>query len=323
MVSLSNHLFRYNGSSFDKLRMSGESRPLDFANALTGRRESYQPGGLRNYMAFQNILYDKQDAIAYLTLNRPERLNALNAALLAEFREALDVVEADPDIRAVILTGAGRAFSAGFDINREPGDSDPQEMQPDVWRGHLKSHIDTFMQVWNLSKPVIAAVNGYALAGACELVQVCDIKIASERAIMGEPEIRAGVGPPLLITPFSVNLATAKELLLTGDTIDAHEAARVGLVSRVVPHDDLLPECERIARKITLISAVGVKMTKIAVNRALEGMGFLSAIQHNLELMTHFDTSVTPEQEEFNAIRQERGLRAALDWRDARFRELG
>ena len=274
-------------------------------------------------MAFQNILYDKQDTIAYLTLNRPERLNALNAALLAEFREALDVVEADSDIRAVILTGAGRAFSAGFDINREPGDSDPQEMQPDVWRGHLKSHIDTFMQVWNLSKPVIAAVNGYALAGACELVQVCDIKIASERAIMGEPEIRAGVGPPLLITPFSVNLATAKELLLTGDTIDAHEAARVGLVSRVVPHDDLLPECERIARKITLISAVGVKMTKIAVNRALEGMGFLSAIQHNLELMTHFDTSVTPEQEEFNAIRQERGLRAALDWRDARFRELG
>ena len=274
-------------------------------------------------MAFQNILYDKQDTIAYLTLNRPERLNALNAALLAEFREALDVVEADPDIRAVILTGAGRAFSAGFDINREPGDSDPQEMQPDVWRGHLKSHIDTFMQVWNLSKPVIAAVNGYALAGACELVQVCDIKIASERAIMGEPEIRAGVGPPLLITPFSVNLATAKELLLTGDTIDAHEAARVGLVSRVVPHDDLLPECERIARKITLISAVGVKMTKIAVNRALEGMGFLSAIQHNLELMTHFDTSVTPEQEEFNAIRQEQGLRAALDWRDARFRELG
>ncbi len=279
--------------------------------------------GTGEYMAFQNILYDKQGAIAYLTLNRPERLNALNAALLAEFREALDVVEADPDIRAVILTGAGRAFSAGFDINREPGDSDPQEMQPDVWRGHLKSHIDTFMQVWNLSKPVIAAVNGYALAGACELVQVCDIKIASERAIMGEPEIRAGVGPPLLITPFSVNLATAKELLLTGDTIDAHEAARVGLVSRVVPHDDLLPECERIARKITLISAVGVKMTKIAVNRALEGMGFLSAIQHNLELMTHFDTSVTPEQEEFNAIRQERGLRAALDWRDARFRELG
>ena len=98
-------------------------------------------------MAFQCIIYEKKGAICYLTLNRPERLNALNATLLAEFREALDVVEADPDIRAVILTGAGRAFSAGFDINREPGDSDPQDMQPDQWRGHLKSHIDTFMQV--------------------------------------------------------------------------------------------------------------------------------------------------------------------------------
>ncbi len=274
-------------------------------------------------MTFQNLIYEKRDAIGYLTLNRPDRLNALNAALLAEFREALDVVEEDPDIRVIILTGAGRAFSAGFDINREPGESDPQDMQPDQWRAHLKGHIDTFMKVWNLGKPVIAAVNGYALAGACELVQVCDIKIASDRAIMGEPEIRAGVGPPLLITPFSVNLATAKELLLTGDTIDAHEAARIGLVSRVVPHDDLMAECEKVARKICLISEVGVKMSKIAVNRALEGMGFLSAIQHNLELMTHFDTSVTPEQEEFNAIRRESGLRAAMDWRDARFRELG
>lgn len=274
-------------------------------------------------MAFQTILYEKRAAVGYLTLNRPERLNALNGQLLAEFREALDVVEADPDIRAVILTGAGRAFSAGFDIERAEGASDPQEMQPDEWRRGLQSNVDTFMRVWNLSKPVIAAVNGYALAGACELVQVCDIKIASERAIMGEPEIRAGVGPPLLITPFSVNLATAKELLLTGDTIDAQTAARIGLVSRVVAHDDLMGECERIARKICLISAVGVKMTKIAVNRALEGMGFLSAIQHNIELMTHFDTSVTPEQEEFNAIRREQGLRAALNWRDARFRELG
>jgi enoyl-CoA hydratase/carnithine racemase len=195
-------------------------------------------------------------------------------------------------------------------------------MQPDQWRGYLKSYIDTFMMVWNLSKPVIAAVNGYALAGACELVQVCDIKIASDRAILGEPEIRAGIGPPLLITPFSVNLAMAKELLLTGDTISAHEAARIGLINRVVPHDQLMPECQRIARKITMLSRVGVKMTKIAVNRALEGMGFLSTIQHNLELMTHFDITMSPEQEEFNAIRQEKGLRAALDWRDARFRDL-
>ena len=175
---------------------------------------------------------------------------------------------------------------------------------------------------WNLSKPVIVAVNGFALAGACELVQICDIKIASDRAVLGEPEIRAGVGPPLLITPFSVGLARSKELLLTGDTIDAHEAARIGMVSRVVPHDDLMAECKKVARKISLLSPTGVKMTKISVNRALEGMGFLSAINHNLELMTHFDITSDPEQDEFNTISHEQGLRAALNWRDARFKDL-
>jgi len=111
-------------------------------------------------------------------------------------------------------------------------------------------------------------------------------------------------------------------MLLTGDTVDAHEVARIGLVNRVVPQDQLMAECERVARKITMLSEVGVKMTKISVNRALEGMGFLSSVQHNLELMTHFDISVTPEQKEFNIIRQEKNLRAALDWRDARFKDL-
>ena len=274
-------------------------------------------------MEFQCLKYVKKEAISYITLNRPDKLNALNPTMMAEIREVLDVIELDPDVRVAILTGAGRAFSAGFDLERESGDSDPHDMTADEWRGHLKTYIDTFMMIWNLSKPVIAAVNGYALAGACELVQVCDIKIASNKAVMGEPEIRSGLGPPLLITPFSVNLATAKELLLTGDTVNATEAARIGLVSRVVEHDTLIEECELIARKITLLSQVGVKMSKISINRALEGMGFLSAIQQNLELMTHFDISSTPEQDAFNEIRREDGLRAALNWRDARFNDLG
>jgi|TARA_B100000809_G_scaffold243121_1_gene267835 enoyl-CoA hydratase len=169
---------------------------------------------------------------------------------------------------------------------------------------------------------VIAAVNGYALGGACKLVQVCDIKIASDRAILGEPEIRAGFGPPLLITPYSVNLANAKELLLTGDTVDAYEAARIGLVNRVVSHDKLMAECEKVAKKICLLPQLGVKLTKESVNRAMEEMGYLNAVRHNLELMTLFDTSTSPEQEEFSAISEAEGLRAALNWRDARFKEL-
>jgi len=272
-------------------------------------------------LEFQHLLYDQKGPVVYLTLNRPDKLDALSSQMMADLRQAFTAIEADAEVRVVILTGAGRAFSAGFDLERGPGYADPHHMPADAWRQQLISYVDTFLMVWRLSKPVIAAVNGYALAGACELMQVCDIKIASERAIIGEPEIRSGSGPPLLITPFSVGLARSKELLLTGDTIDAHEAARIGLVSRVVPHEQLMPECERTARKICMLSALGVKLTKIAVNRALEGMGFLSAVQHNLELMTHFDTTMSPEQEEFNAIRQEQGLKAALNWRDARFRD--
>ena len=273
-------------------------------------------------MAFECLAYEGKDGTCYLTLNRLDKLNALNAHLMAELREALDIIESDPEIRVVILTGAGRAFSAGFDLDKDSGGAPPQGEDPDVRRRHLQSHIDTFMMVWNLSKPVIAAVNGFALAGACELVQICDIKIASDQAVLGEPEIRAGVGPPLLITPFSVGLARSKELLLTGDTIDAHEAARLGMVSRVVPHDDLMAECEKVAKKIRLLSPIGVKMTKISVNRALEGMGFLSAINNNLELMIHFDISSDPEQDEFNKISDKQGLKAALNWRDARFKDL-
>jgi len=270
---------------------------------------------------YQNLLVSVEAGIGTLTLNRPDKLNALSPELMAELRHALATLDGDEAVRVVILTGAGRAFSAGFDISPPDENGEIYDLQPDTWRQQLKENIDTFLMIWNLSVPVIAAINGYALAGACELAQICDIKIASDRAVMGEPEIRFGTGPPLLITPFSVGLAKAKELLLTGDTIDAREAERIGMINRVVAHDDLMAECRRTARKLMKIARVGLKMNKISVNRALEGMGFLASIQQNLELMVHFDTTRTPEQEQFNQIREANGLRAALDWRDALFAE--
>ena len=270
-------------------------------------------------MAFETLLYDERDGIGYLTLNRPEKLNALSPTLIAEFREAMEAIEANPDVRVVILTGAGRAFSAGFDIESEASGPAGEPLSVDGRRSRFKHNIETFLMVWNLSKPVIAAVNGYALGGACELVQVCDVKIASDRAMLGEPEIRLGYGAPFLITPYSLNLALAKEMMLTGDVIDAHEAARIGMVNRVVPHDNLLAECERVAQKMRGVSAIGIKTTKLSVNRALESAGFLSALNHNLELMTQFDTADTPEHAEFARIREESGLRAALEWSRSRF----
>jgi enoyl-CoA hydratase/carnithine racemase len=272
-------------------------------------------------MDYQNLLFEKKAGIGYLTLNRPDKLNALSPELMAELRHVLDTIEDDPEVKVVILTGAGRAFSAGFDIGGKEGDPEIYERSADEWRSLLKQNIDTFLKIWHSGKPYIAAINGYALAGACELAQLCDIKIASEHATLGEPEIRFGTGPPVLITPFSVGLAKAKELLLTGEMLSAQEAERIGMINKVVPHDRLMAECEKMARKLINIARVGVKFNKIAINRAFENMGFLSSIYQNLELVTLFDTSRTEEQETFNQIRKEKGLRAALDWRDARFKE--
>ena len=208
-------------------------------------------------LSFEYITYEREGQIAYLTLNRPKKLNALNVELMAEFREVMGAVEEDEEVRALIITSAGRAFSSGFDIQISNHSADPESKTSDSYRTLIQGLIDTFMTmtVWNCSKPVIAAVNGYALGGGCELVQVCDIKIASDQAIMGEPSIRAGIGAPLLITPYSVNLANAKELLLTGDTLDAEEAARIGLVSRVVPHDRLMAECEKAGQEDLPVAA--------------------------------------------------------------------
>ncbi len=272
-------------------------------------------------MEYQNLRFEKKSGIGYLTLNRPDKLNALSVELMAELRHALDLIEEDAEVKVVILTGAGRAFSAGFDIGVKEGEPEIYERSADEWRSRLKQHIDTFLKIWHSGKPYIAAINGYALAGACELAQLCDIKIASERAVLGEPEIRFGTGPPVLITPFSVGLAKAKELLLTGELISAQEAERLGMINRVVPHDRLMVECEQTARKLIKIAQVGVKFNKAAINRAFENMGFLNSISQNLELVVLFDTTRTEEQETFNRIRQEKGLRAALDWRDARFKE--
>lgn len=272
-------------------------------------------------MDYKNLLFKVKDEIGYLTLNRPDKLNSLSTELMDELRHVLDMIEADPKVRVVILTGSGRAFSAGFDISTKVDEPEIYERSADEWRSLLKQNIDTFLKIWHSGKPYIAAINGYALAGACELAQLCDIKIASERAVLGEPEIRFGTGPPVLITPFSVGLAKAKELLLTGDTLSAQEAERLGMINRVVPHDQLMAECEKTARKLIKIAQVGVKFNKAMVNRAFENMGFLNTIYQNLELVTLFDTSRTEEQETFNRIRREKGLRAALDWRDALFKE--
>jgi enoyl-CoA hydratase/carnithine racemase len=269
-------------------------------------------------VSYRTILYEVQDHILKLTFNRPEKLNAFNRELVRETIDAFQLAELDEEVHLIIVTGAGRAFSAGYDISGTPAE---HERSPYGWRLHQRENLTFSLQPWQVSKPVIAMINGYCLAGACEFALMCDLRVASEQATFGEPEIRFGAGAPILITPWIVGLTKAKELLYTGDTLDAQEALRLNMVNKVVPHEALEAETYKLARRILKIAPESLRLTKQAINKTFELMGLRHALEYNVEVVTVMETTETEVQRTFNRIKQEQGLRAALDWRDARFRE--
>ncbi len=217
-----------------------------------------------------DVLYEKRDGWALITLNRPVVLNAINWSILRRLKVALDRAEGDSEVRAVVLTGAGRAFSAGGDIqSTPPPDNDP-----------TPSGFDVNMQIWRMPKPVIAAVRGYAVGQGHELAGMCDLTIASEDAVFGELQIRHGFGPPVLITPFLVGLKQAKETLMLGERISAPDALRLGLVNRVVANDELMAAAEEMAKKLAALPQGAVRGNKLLVNRAYELAGFQEALNY-------------------------------------------
>src|SRR5215472_5423660 len=186
---------------------------------------------------FTTITVETLGPVARLTLARPERANAINQAMLGEIGAALDAIERDADVRAVIVTGAGAAFSSGFDLKEQ------MERRPSgvaAWQPLLRKDFDTIMRFWHLSRPTIAAVRGACLAGACELALACDMTIASEDAFFGEPELKFGAGIVAMILPWLVGPKIAKEIILTGeDRISAAHAREIGMVNRVVAAQEL------------------------------------------------------------------------------------
>ncbi len=264
------------------------------------------------------VLFERRGPAAWITLNRPEKLNAMNGELVRELREILTAVESDENVKVVVLTGAGRAFSAGYDISEEVTD---RIDGADEWRSLLAVDVDLAMQLWSLSRPTIAAVRGWCLAGACELAMACDLIVATEDARFGEPEIRYGSGPVALLMPFILGQKKTNELLFTGDAIDAVEAYRCGLVNRVVGADELQAAVEELVRKIAPTPLPILRLTKLALVRAYEAMGLRSAVAANLDLSAILNAAETPEQREFDRIVAAEGLRAALKWRDARYGE--
>jgi enoyl-CoA hydratase len=266
------------------------------------------------------VLYEVRGPAAWITLNRPEKLNALNGAVLEGLHAALDRAEADDDVKVVVLTGAGdRAFSAGYDLSAEAAHSD---ISAHEWHEVLATDIDATMRVWALEKPTIAAVRGYCLAGGCELAMACDLIIAGEGASFGEPEIRYGSGPVTLLMPFILGQKKTNELLFTGDVIDAEAALRAGMINRVVAPDELDAEVEGLVRKIAPTPLPVLRLTKIALLRAYEAMGLRQAVGANLDLSAMLNAADTPEQREFMEIVKSQGLKAALAWRDSRYGEV-
>ena len=231
-------------------------------------------------MAYENIIVESRGKVGLITLNRPKALNALNAALTRELGLAVDALEADEEIGCIVLTGSDKAFAAGADI---------KEMQSKTFMDAYKGDfIDTWMRVAHARKPVIAAVAGYALGGGCEFAMMCDMIIAAENAKFGQPEITIGTIPGAGGTqrlPRAVGKSKAMDMILTGRMMDAREAERVGLVSRVFPTHELLDETMKIAERIASMSQPLAMMAKEAVNRSFstslaEGLLFERRLFH-------------------------------------------
>ena len=270
--------------------------------------------GYKN-VAYNTVTLTRENRIATLTLNRPQKRNALNDELLEEMQQALDEIESDEEIRATIIRGAGRAFCAGFDIS--PREHPLTSVQD--WRDHVKLGNDTWFKIWRSRLPVIAAVHGYCLGGGCDLSMVCDITIAADDAEFGEPEIQFQSAPPFPIMPWVLPMKHMKELLLTGKRIDAAEAARIGLANRTVPADRLMREAQDLAHQMTKIPPPAMALNKEAINHGYEIRGFQSTIDYGAEMFTLTLMSESEEASAFFAVAAEKGLAAAFKWRDEKF----
>ncbi|MFZ1910408.1 MAG: enoyl-CoA hydratase/isomerase family protein [Burkholderiales bacterium] len=267
---------------------------------------------------FQNIRVTSEAGVAQLQLHRPERLNALNKATLLEINAALDAFQADDAVRVIVLSGAGRAFSSGFDLKEQ------MERRPEgaaVWREVLKLDFSTTMRFWDSPKPTIAAIHGACMAGAFEMALACDVALCSRDAVFGEPELKFGAGIVTLLLPWVVGPKAAKDIILTGDdAIGAERALALGIVSRVVPEGEHLSTALRVARQMAVIDPALVRDTKKAINRSYEIQGLRAALDTALDIDHAVESHGSPDKRRFMDIAREQGLKAALAWREARFK---
>jgi enoyl-CoA hydratase len=256
------------------------------------------------------LLVEDIGPIRRLTLNRPEKLNALDTALVGMLSDALG--QATEDAGVIVIAGAGRSFCSGYDLSEESGSEGVSES--------LTNSLDRLLEVFDHPRPIIAQVHGHCLAGGCDLMMMCDLAVASDDAVFGQPEIRFGSAVVAHVMPWLIGARRAKEMILTGqDKLEATEALRIGLINRVVPREDLEAETMRLAQDLAVVDPEVMTLTKRALNRSWEVAGFRQALIEGVELGALIESAPVPEREEFDRIATEQGLKAAIRWRDQRF----
>jgi enoyl-CoA hydratase/carnithine racemase len=261
------------------------------------------------------------EKVSVVTLNRPEKLNAISAELQRQLLDAFARADADAETSVVLLRAEGRSFCAGYDISaKEPG-KDDWRSDPTKAHQHLSVQLDFEMAPWTLKKPVIASVQGHVLGGGCELVMLCDLTIAADNASFGEPEVRFSSVGPAIVMPMIIGYKKARELLYFGDTIDAKTALELGMVNRVVPLADLRAASLRYVKRLSLISPEALYATKRAVNRGADASGFRSALYGGLDVVGPLYATKTEFGAKFREIVASEGVPAAVKWRAAQFKE--
>jgi enoyl-CoA hydratase len=263
-------------------------------------------------MAFTNLLVEKADLIGTLTLNRPEKLNAMSPKMMGEFEEAITQIEDDPDIKVLVIRGAGRSFSTGYDLAGGWGGGSDRFTIDDDQR-FLQRYIAHWLRLRDLPKPVIAMVHGYCLAGATHLCVSCDIIFVAEDAQLGFPSIPAGAGFVSSFWNWMVGPHRTKYLaFLPGSRISGREAEAMGFATRAFPAASLEQETYAYARQVAKVPAQKLRLEKLAINRAMDLRGFRVSVQAGSEFDAIFHFG--PGNEEIRKIQKERGLRGAIQW---------
>ncbi|MEE4217130.1 MAG: enoyl-CoA hydratase/isomerase family protein [Xanthomonadales bacterium] len=275
-------------------------------------------------MKYDTVIYETEGPLAWITLNRPDKLNAINPAMVRELRSAMDRAQLDDEVRVIVLKGEGRAFCAGLDLETRIGQDLESEADAEALKEELKACFDMIMLFWDSPKPTVSAVHTYCIGAGMELALACDITVAAHECRFGSPEVLFGSGVVAMLLPFIVGPKRAKEILLTGnDRITSEQAAEWGLINRAVGEAKLLRRARRLALEIARNDQLAVRITKQAINNTMEIGSMRDAMKHALDLEFAIETTQTETSHEFHEILKKHGFRAALEWRENKLGHYG